>query len=85
MQQTVGLWFWKFIFIEIVAVNSFLMGLKWVAAIAGIPGCRLADLVLLFLPVQMGYGAQKTGPIPANSWLEFDVSLMLALNLYLLL
>jgi hypothetical protein len=56
-----------------------------VAAISGAAGCRLADLVLLLLTAQMGYGAQKTGPIHANSWLEFDVSLMLARDLELLL
>jgi hypothetical protein len=31
-------------------------------------------VLLCVLVSQMGYGQQKTGPIPANSWLEFDVS-----------
>jgi hypothetical protein len=31
-------------------------------------------MLLCLLASQMGYGQQRTGPIPANSWLEFDVS-----------
>jgi FKBP-type peptidyl-prolyl cis-trans isomerase len=31
---------------------------------------------LLPHPEQMGEGSQKMGPIPPNSWLEFDVELV---------
>lgn len=68
----------------LIGLKVLLIGLKEtaarMAAIAGALGCRPADRVLLLLCVQMGYGAQKTGPIPANSWLEFDVSHILALD-----
>jgi hypothetical protein len=36
--------------------------------------CHFVSFAALAVLLQMGYGAQKTGPIPANAWLEFDVS-----------
>jgi hypothetical protein len=40
----------------------------------GVEGMRVGDKRKLLIPPQMGYGSQRTGPIPANSVLEFDVS-----------
>ncbi|KAF8059209.1 FKBP53 [Scenedesmus sp. PABB004] len=43
---------------------------------AGVQGMRVGDVRRLVVPPQMGYGGQRTGPIPPNSVLDFEVELV---------
>jgi FK506-binding nuclear protein len=42
----------------------------------GVDGMRVGDVRKLTIPPQMGYGSSRTGPIPANSTLLFNVELV---------
>ncbi len=42
----------------------------------GIGYLKVGDKATLIIPPTLGYGAQARGPIPANSWMIFDVELI---------
>jgi FKBP-type peptidyl-prolyl cis-trans isomerase FkpA len=53
------------------ALNSVILGWR-----IGIPALRAGGQIHLYVPPRLGYGNQQSGPIPANSILIFDITLV---------
>lgn len=43
---------------------------------SGIAGMKEGGIRTLIIPPEMGYGARGKGPVPANSWMMFEVELI---------
>ena len=52
------------------SLNSLIEGWQVV-----LPVVKAGGTVTLYIPPSLGYGARASGPIPANSYLKFDITL----------
>jgi FKBP-type peptidyl-prolyl cis-trans isomerase len=42
----------------------------------GVPGMKAGGVRELIIPPKAGYGNRRSGPVPANSWLIFEIELI---------